>query len=321
MIIRKSTIDDYPPIVDIHNSLNIVWPAWPRDPSVWLENDRRRDPRCKHQRWVALEEGKVVGAASYANRLDDYHPQKFYINVEVLEEFRLRGIGTALYDQLMADLEHFTPRILRTDILVNQIQSYPFVEKRGFKEVWRETPVHMDITGFDFAPYSALEQHLLAEGIHIKSLHELENDRERNQKVYNLYMQLAKDVPSENAEFTPSPYADWEKWCLNDPTTDLDAFFIAVQGEQYIALHELGAEPSSTVLLGGLLGTLPAYRNKRIGLTLMLRALNFARQHQMPVFKTCTARVNVQMQALFDKLGFARDPEWLQCEKVIGDNR
>jgi ribosomal protein S18 acetylase RimI-like enzyme len=317
MNIREFKRDDYPSIVDIHNSLNIVWPAWPKDPETWMEIDRNRDPKCLYQRWVAVENGIVVGAASSGRRLDDYHPQKFYINIEVLEAYRRRGIGAALYNQLMESIQPHNPRILRTDILENQIQSYPFVQKRGFREVWRETPVHLETAGFDFSPFADIEENLRAEGITIKSLYDLKNDPDRDYRVYNLYMELAKDVPSELPEFTIIPYEDWRKMLLEDPTTNPEAFFITVQGDQYIALHDIGIEAPNRALLGGLLGTLPPYRNRRIGLALILCAIKYAQEHHIPVFKTCTAITNNPMQALFNKLGFARDPEWLQCEKVI----
>ncbi|HZU85920.1 MAG TPA: GNAT family N-acetyltransferase, partial [Anaerolineaceae bacterium] len=221
------------------------------------------------------------------------------------------------YNQLMDVLEPFHPTILRTDILENQIQSYPFVQRRGFREVWRETPVHLDVAGYDLSPFAELEPALQAEGIRITTLRELENDPQRNRKAYDLYMRLSKDVPSEYSEFTPIPYEDWAKMCLEDPDADPEKFFIAVHGEQYVSLHELWAEPAGTELLGSLMGTLPAYRGKRIGLVLMLRAIAYAQQHNIPVFKTCTAISNAPMQALFNKLGFGRDPEWLQCQKDL----
>ncbi|MBN1535796.1 MAG: GNAT family N-acetyltransferase [Anaerolineales bacterium] len=317
MNIRKFTSDDYAAIVEIRNSLNIVWPAWPKDPETWMEIDRNRDPKCLYQRWVAEEEGKVVGAASFGRRLDDFHPQKFYINIQVLEAYRRHGIGTALYKQLMKELQPYDPIILRTDILENQLQSYPFVQKRGFKEVWRETPVHLDVAGCDLSTYADLEITLKAEGISIKSLHDIKNNQDRDRRVYDLYMELAKDMPSELPEFTIIPYEDWVKITLEDPTTSPQAFFIAVHKDQYIALHETVIEMSDRALLGGLLGTLPAFRNKHIGLALILRAIKFAQNHNIPVFKTCTAITNNPMQNLFNKLGFTRDPEWLQCEKVI----
>lgn len=317
MNIRTFTNADYDSIVEIRNGLNIVWPAWPRDPAAWREIDRNRDPKCAFQRWVAEEDGKVVGAASRGRRLDDYHPQKFYINIEVPAACRNHGIGTALYDRLMEDIQPFEPRVLRTDILENQIQSYPFMQKRGFKEVWRETPVHLDVAGFDPTPYAGIEAKLHTEGITITSMHALEGDPQRDRKAYELYIALCRDVPSEYEEFTVFPYEDWVKMCLQDPSNDLDAFFIVTQGDRYIALHELGPDSQGKELLGSLMGTLPEFRGRQIGLALMVRAITFAKERNLPVFKTCTAVTNKPMQSIFNRLGFGRDPEWLQCQKDI----
>jgi GNAT superfamily N-acetyltransferase len=313
--IRKFTDVDYEAIVAIRNSLNIVWPAWPTTPNAWRETDRNRDPKCAFQRWVAEEDGRVVGAASRGRRLDDYHPQKFYINIEVPAKNRNRGIGAALFDRLMEDIQPFDPHILRTDILENQIQSYPFVQKRGFREVWRETPVHLKVNGFDPAPYAGIEDKLHTEGIAITNMRTLEGDPGRDRKVYDLYMALYRDVPSEYEEFTLIPYEDWAKMCLQDPTTDLEGFLIVTQGDRYIALHELCPDTLGKELLGSLMGTLPEFRGRQIGLALMVRAITFARQHNLPVFKTCTAVSNQPMQSIFNRLGFGRDPEWLQCQK------
>jgi len=50
---------------------------------------------------------------------------------------------------------------------------------------------------------------------------------------------------------------------------------------------------------------------------MQLRGIAYARAHGYPQLKTCTAVQNYPMQALFKKLGYARDPEWLQCQKDI----
>ena len=50
---------------------------------------------------------------------------------------------------------------------------------------------------------------------------------------------------------------------------------------------------------------------------MQLRGIAYAREHGYPQLKTCTAVQNAPMQALFNKLGYGRDPEWLQCQKDI----
>ena len=96
MKIRNFIPEDYPAMVSIHNSLNIVWPERPTSAQAWAEIDRQRNPKNKHQRWVAVDDGLVVGFASYDQSIWSYPPQSFQINVEVHPEYQRRGIGSAL---------------------------------------------------------------------------------------------------------------------------------------------------------------------------------------------------------------------------------
>jgi RimJ/RimL family protein N-acetyltransferase len=82
-------------------------------------------------------------------------------------------------------------------------------------------------------------------------------------------------------------------------------------------LSEWGKDPDNDVLLGGLLGVRRAFRKQRLAEAMTLAAIAYAGEHRYPVVKTCTAVHNLPMQALFNRLGFARDPEWLQCQKDL----
>lgn len=317
MNIRPFSADDYPAVVAIHNSLNIVWPEQPRTPEGWAEADRNRDPKCKFQRWVAVKDGEVVGFGSYGQSSFDYHPQRFYIKVEVSPSYQRQGVGAALYNQIMAGLQSFNPRVLRADAFTNLPQGFTFLQKRGFYEAFRETPVHLDITSFDPSPYAGLEAKLLAKGVVIKTLREMESDPDRDRKIYDLYWEATADLPQEEPGIEKQDFDEWIKWGLHDPTILPDAYFLAVRGEEYVGLRELGKDPDSNLLLGGLLGVRRAYRKQGIGLAMQLRGIAYAREHGYPQLKTCTAVQNYAMQALFNKLGYTRDPEWLQCQKDI----
>jgi len=317
MNIRIFTADDYPAIVSIHNSLNIVWPEAPRTPEGWAQADRNRNPKYEFQRWVAVTDRDVVGFGAYWQSSLDYHPQRFYVNVEVSPSRQRQGIGAALYDRIMAELQPFDPRVLRADAFTNLPQGFRFLQKRGFYEAFRETPVHLDVATFDSGPYAGLEASLLGKGIVFKSLRELESDPDRDRKTYDLYWEITEDVPQEDTRIVKPDFNEWAKWGLNDPTILHDAYYIAVCGDEYVGLSELGKDPDNDVLQGGLLGVRRAYRKQGIGLALQLRGIAYGREHGHPVLKTCTAVHNVPMQALFNTLGFARDPEWQQCQKDI----
>jgi len=317
MNIRDFTTNDYPATVNIHNSLNIIWPEAPRTPEGWAKADQNRNPKHAFQRWVAVIDGEVAGFGTYWQSSADYHRQWFNVNVEVSPNQQRQGVGAALYDQVMAGLQPFDPRVLRADAFTNLPQGFRFLQKRGFYEAFRETPVHLDIASFDSSPYADLDAKLLGKGIVIRSLRELESDPGRDRKTYDLYWAIVEDVPQEETRIEKPDFFEWVKWGLNDPTILHDAYFVAVCGDEYVGLSELGKDPDNDVLQGGLFGVRLAYRKQGISLALQLRGIAYGREHAHPVLKTCTAIHNVPMQALFNKLGFARDPEWQQCQKDI----
>jgi mycothiol synthase len=317
MKIRDFTTNDYLAIVNVHHSQNIVWPEWPSTAEAWAEADRNRNPKCLHKRWVAIEDDQVVGFASYGQSADDYHPNRFYVDVEVYPDYQHRGIGSSLYNQVIEGLQPFDPQVLRANAFTNLPQGFHFLQKRGFYEAFRETPVHLDVMKFDPSLYVGLEAKLRSMGIVIRTLSELETDPNRDLKIYELYQEIENDLPREGGKIEKPEFEEWIKWSLHDPTILHNAYFVAVHGNEYIGLRELGKNPDSNQLLGGLLGVRKEYRKQGIGLAMQLRGIAYARKHGYPVLKTCTAIQNTAMQALFNKLGYQRDPEWQQCQKDI----
>lgn len=317
MKIRKFSKDDYHAIASIHNSLDISWPEQPRTPAGWLSADQNRNPKLKFQRYVATKEGQVVGFGSFGHSSSDYQPGKFHINIEVSPAFQNQGYGSALYQQISKGLEPFDPQVLRANAFTNLPQGFRFLGNRGFYEAFRETPVRLDIPSFDPSPYRGLESRLAKLGIRIKTLREMEIDPNRDRKLYDLYWEVSKDQPHEGVEISEPSFEDWVDWGVYDPVILPDAYFIAVRGDDYIGLRELGKDPDSAILLGGLLGVRREYRKQGLGLALQLRGIAYAKKNGHAELKTCTARVNHPMQALFDKLGYERGPEWLQCQKDL----
>jgi mycothiol synthase len=309
MNIRTFSPDDYQAIIDVHNSLHIVWPERPRTPQAWAEVDQHRSSKCKHQRLVAVENGRVVGFASYDQSPWSYPPQSFYVNVEVFPAHQHNGIGTALYDQVMAGLQEFSPPALRADAFTNLPQGFTFLQKRGFYEAFRETPVHLDVASFDASSYADLEPKLNSQGIFIKTVTELKPDPNRDRKIYELMCTVDEDVPHEGDQITEPDFDDWAGWGLNSPSVLQDAFLIAVHGDQYVGLRDLGNYADREALLGSLLGVRRDYRKRGIALAMQLRNIAYAREHHYRLLKDCTAIQNVPMQALFNQLGFVRDPE------------
>lgn len=314
--LREFTPDDYPPLVAVHAAQQIPWPPRPNRPEEWAAADRRADPRCRSGRCVAVEDGQVVGWAGYSQFAGDYDPHRFQVDVEVLPGCQRRVIGSALYDRLLASLAPFDPRVLRADAFTHLPQGFAFLQERGFFEAFRETPVCLDVRAFDPSPYAGLEPSLNAQGIFIKTVPELASDPNRDRKIFDMYCAAMADVPSENLAAEPITFESWLEWGLRDPSILLDAYLIAVRGEEYVALREVG-EYGGGALLGSLMGVRRDARGRGIAQALMLRNVAFARERGYALVRDCTAVQNAPMQALFNRLGFTRDPEWQQCQKDI----
>jgi GNAT superfamily N-acetyltransferase len=317
MQIRTFTPKDYPAIVEIHHSQNIIWPERPRTAEAWAAAESKRNPKCKHQRWVAVVDERVVGFGAYNQYSGEYHPQRFQIDVEVLPEYQRGGIGTALYDRVMDALQAFDPRVLRADAFTHLPQGFTFLQKRGFYEAFRETPVHLEVNSFDPVPYAQLEPKLNSQGIYIKTVLELETDPDRDRKIFELYCAVDADVPHEEIQIEQPTFDEWLAWGLYDPSVLQDAYLIAVHGDDYVGLREIARYQEDEMLLGSLLGVRRDFRKRGIALAMQLRNIAYAREHGYRLLKDCTAVQNAPMQAMFNQLGFARDPEWQQCQKDI----
>lgn len=312
--IRPCAVQDYPALVEIHNT---VYPTIPWTVEALLESDRMKPAQCKLLRVLAKRGETPLGYGRYIQYVEDIDVHRFQTSIVVLPAFQRQGVGEALYTRLMDDLQANGARILRADCYSNMPEGIRFAEKRGFKEVFRETPMHLALADFDPAPFAGLAQKLSSQGIEIKSLRELQDDPQRDRKVYAVFCEVWKDVPQEGEPIS-LPFEDWVHTDLDYPGA-LDSFFVAVSLVNYIGISEFGWTPNSRILQAGLAGVLPAYRGLGAALGLQVRAIEYARQNGGERITSSTAITNIPMRTLYERLGYLRQPDWLQMEKRITD--
>ena len=226
MEILPTTSDHYPSLAALYNSID---PESRLSASDFTEGDRLRDPKFKIQRWVAIEEEEIIGAGYYTQSNWFAHPQKFMIWVGVHPKRQRNGIGSALYDTIMQGLQPFDPLALRTRATESCTQSIHFLEKRGFLEVIRDIPSELNVQTFELARFAGLEDRFSGIGIKIKTLPELENDPERNLKLYDLDWELSLSVPGDLAAGIGrrglEKYVDY---AITGPSSIPESFFVEI---------------------------------------------------------------------------------------------
>jgi GNAT superfamily N-acetyltransferase len=315
MQICDFTPNDYAGLSALQNA---IYPNRPRTPEGWAQIDKERHPKCKFRRWVAVEDGTIIGSGGYDQDITDYAPHRFYVDFKVMPDHQRRGIGSALYEHVMTMLDPYEPHVLRANSFEDQLQGLKFMQQRGFYEAWRETPVRLDLAKVDLTPYQDLESRLRKIGIQIKTMRELEGNLERNRKLYDLYRTIDLTLPrEENSEVEQISIEDWSRMTFDDPSVLQDAYFIATHGDEYIGLKEIRVDASNNMVWAGLMGVLPEYRRQGIGMALQARTISYSRDKGFSSLSSSTGAINQAMQAIFTRLGYTHLPVWYQLQKDI----
>jgi mycothiol synthase len=315
LVIREFTPEDYPALVAINNA---VEPEYPESEEEWRAGDAHRDPKCLWKRWVVEREGAPVAFGGYHQWSGMYHPRKFHMGISVHPEHQGRGVGTALYETILTALEPLDPLCLRTGAREDRQTALRFLANRGFEEEFRAWESRLDLGAFDPSPYDGHVEQVKAGGIEIRTMKELASDPERDRKLYEMIHEVEEDIPSPD-QITKPDFDHWLERLRNSPNLLEDAWFIAVDSSngRYAGISQLWASKASNVLYTGLTGIRREYRRKGIAMALKLCALEYARRQGCPEVRTWNAQVNAKMLAINVRLGFVKQPAWIDYVKNI----
>ncbi len=301
-----------------------VFPDYPQTPEEMRFADEHRDPKCKFGQWVVetADSGMAAGMAGWGQHPGAYHPRRFNIDyLVVYPDHRRRGAGGALFAQILSDIAAHAPLALRAYARENMIEGVRFFLGRGFKEEMRYWESRFSVASFDPAPFASDAARVAENGILIKTFAELERDMadggasSARRLLHRLILELNEDVPSPDAH-TNIDYDVWAKR-FEDPNYRADAAFVAVEARtgEWVAFSNLTAAQSDNDLHTGLTGVRRAWRRKGIALALKLRAIEYAQQVGADNIRTGNETGNVGMLAINDRLGFVKQPAWLDLAR------
>lgn len=321
VLVRPAGRADFPAIVEVWKAQGIAWPERAASAAALEETDSRRDPGRLRLRFLAEVEGRAAGFLSCIE-IDAYNGRRaFSVNVAVLPDFRGRGLGTALFRDLEAALAASAipaDGLLCADGYTICPEGMRFLEGLGFRETWRETPVILDVAGCDTAALPGLLALLEARGLRIRSLAELSGDPDRDRKLYELYDTAKRQVPTEEGYiWERQDFDEWRAEQIEDPSTLLDAYLVALHGEEYVGLKEVGMLRDSGAIQCGLMAVLPPFQRLGLARAMQLLTVEYAKRSGCPSLKSCTATSNRPMLELYDRLGYRRLYEWAQCQREV----
>ena len=311
-MIRPFTKEDYPTLARIDNA---AFPEYPSSAEEIQFEDTHRPEHCRQARWIMEDDGEPVGVGSYSQAAGSYHPRKFHVNVMVMPERQGQGFGKALYNHVRQAVEPFDPLSLRAQVREDMTRGLRFLLERGFVEDMRNWESRLDVAAFDPTPYAGAEARLTAQGIAIKTLRELEDVPGHWDKHYQMTRELIADVPSSEPH-TPVAKEVWQKRLQENPDLQRDAYLFAVQNGEYIGVTMLYSSQGNDDLYTGLTGVQRDARRQGIALALKLRAIAWAKAQGRPLIKTWNEQNNRGMLGINERLGFVKQPPWLDMIQV-----
>jgi len=314
--IRPFTESDYPAIVEIGNRVFPEYLDTVEEVRYW---DTMREAKCRFQRYVAERKGRIIAVADYSQHPWTYHPQKFDIHINVVPEHQKQGIGSALYEHLMVELQPFDPITVRSRARQDYEQSVRFLAQRGFVEVMRTWESRLEVQRFDFSGYEGCVERLEAQGIRLVPLSELLGNPDCQRELYEMEKELGKDVPHVDA-YTPISFEVYVKRFLQSPDFFPEAWYIALDGDRYAGMSALWkSQASPQELYTGLTGVRREYRRRGIALALKLKTIAYAKAQGYRVIKTWNESNNRPMLSINEQLGYAKQPAWITFAKELKD--
>ena len=305
--IRTFTSGDYAVMLAISKAIYPDYAATEDEMRYW---DEHRDPTHKFQRLVAEQNGRVVGVGLYTQSFDNYHPRKFMFDIIVHPDAQRQGIGSALYEQLVVELQQYDPLNLRGRVREDMQPGIRFLQARGYQDVWRDWESRLDLATFDPSPYQGLEERLREQGIEIQSHRELQDDPQRYQKLNDLGNEVAQDIPTLDG-VTPLSLDQFMNMIINNPESPPEGQFVAVHHGEYIGLSGLWKSEAQADFTNNLTGVKRAYRHRGIALALKLRCIAYAKEQGGTFIKTWNDSPNAAMIAINTQLGYVRKAGWI----------
>jgi mycothiol synthase len=310
--IRIATSEDFS---DIALLMNLVMPERPISAAEMLEELERRDPKIREQYFVALLEDQIRGYFLYTQLKDHFQPQHFWLRAGVHPDFRRQGIGTALLARVMQELELFKPSLLQCGAREDRDFSLKFLAHHGFSEEWRRVDLILKLEHFNTAPFAGLIEKLEAQGFAFKSIDQLRDDPERNQKLCDLGNAISGDVPL-GMPSTPLTLEQFQKSILEISWAREEAFFVAIFDGHYVGANNIGIDSNGHAFVD-VTGVLPEFRGRGLAQALKLKGIEWALRQGIKEMATSNDLVNAPMLAVNEKMGFVRQPASIRFSKKL----
>jgi GNAT superfamily N-acetyltransferase len=254
-------------------------------------------------RYVAVnEENDLLG---YVNcwRAPWTEPGQLVNLMVVAEQHRRQGIGQILLDHALDWGRQLGASSLVAQVWDDKPDSLAFAAHRGYEQERHIFQSVLDIGKVDWENLHAEEtlRSLEAYGLRFTTLAE-ENGGDSEQKLYELYKETSVDVPGFTGEV---PVIDeWRKWNLQVEGYAPQRVIIIADGDKYVGVSHVLYNPQTNGMYHEFTGVSRAYRGRKVGLGLKIKAIQLASQSAAAYLRTDNDSTNDHILRINRRLGY-----------------
>ncbi|RJF72290.1 GNAT family N-acetyltransferase [Deinococcus cavernae] len=229
-----------------------------------------------------------------------------------------RRLFTPLFLALLADLPAGFTRLLgvaREDFS----EQMAFFHAAGFRNAWQSWGAHLNLRGFDFERFRALDEQLFLQGYEVERW---DNEAPESEwaALYQLHRQGEGAMP-RNPTTTPD-HLDLK--VLRSMIQREERAFVVRHKQEIVALTRLtlgdrkgrGPEVESEFT-----ATHPAHRSRGLATLLKAHALHWAKNSGYTHAGTGGTVLNLPMLRVNTRLGYLAEPMWVTWERWLGERR
>ncbi len=265
-------------------------------------------------RLLAAVDGADVGTA-LTGRIFAYPPEfdAWWAVIEVLPSARRRGIGDRLYRAISTRARAAGKSAFLSPVPETSADGIAFLEHRGFAEADRMAAVRLDLAGLrrpDPTP---------PPGVTITTL---DARPDLAPAVHAVAVTAWADIPSVMEPPEAGPYDEWVERELRGPHARLDAYFVALAGDEVVGFADLLFQPGRPgVAAHGMTGVARAWRGRGIASALKRAAIAWAADAGLDALEASNDLANAPMRAINERLGYRRQPDELTMRGPLAPMR
>ncbi len=243
---------------------------------------------------LASSDGEAAGAAfAYVG----WHskPGTGHGEVFVLPELRGAGVGSALYEQVALWVQERGCVVLETAVAEDDAASLAWVDRRGFREVGRNSKMVLDLTAIEAPEIDP------PKGVEIVTWAERP---ELDRGMYEVALEAEPDIPgSEDDEV--EPFEDWLKHHMQAAGDKPEATFVALAGPEVVGWAKFSlTDAMPTTAHHDLTGVKRSWRGRGVARALKATQIAWAKANGYEELQTRNDERNEPIRHLNEEFGY-----------------